>query len=307
MKSVFQILYRRVSNPHFLLDYLICKIGPILPDKFFLQLRFYIKIGHRLNLMNPKTFNEKLQWLKLYNRRPEFTMMVDKAKVKQYVAGIIGEEHIIPTLATYENAEDINFDELPNSFVLKCTHDSGGIVICQDKSKLDQEAAIRKLNKALKTHFFYINREWPYKNVKPRIIAEQYMSDDGCDELTDYKVHNFNGTPRLILVCRNRYKESGLTEDFYSCKWEHLDISRPAHKQANEPIACPQKLDEILRMSKMLSKNNPFIRTDFYLIDSKVYFGELTFYPASGFQTFVPDEWNYILGSWLDLPFKNII
>ncbi len=300
-KNMFKTFLNRIFNP----DYILCKLGLILPDKLFLQLRFYIKMGHRLNLKNPKTFNEKLQWLKLYNRRPEYTMMVDKAKVKQYVADIIGEEHIIPTLAKYDNVEDINFDVLPNSFVLKCTHDSGGIVICHDKSKLDREVALKKINKALKMNFFYVNREWPYKKVKPCIIAEQYMSDDGCNELTDYKVHNFNGTPKIILVCRNRYKESGLTEDFYSCEWEHLDISRPAHKQANVPNSCPQKLDEILYLSKKLSKDIPFVRTDFYLIDNKVYFGELTFYPASGFQKFVPDEWNCILGSWLNLPEKK--
>lgn len=271
-------------------------------DEMYLQRLFPLRTGYKLNIDNPRTFNEKLQWLKLYDRRPEYVQMVDKVEAKKYVAGIIGEEHIIPTLAVFNRAEDINFDLLPNQFVIKCTHDSGGIVICRDKSKLDRQATIDKLQQGLKKNYFYQNREWPYKNVKPRIIVEQYMCNNGDEGLTDYKVHNFNGMPEMILVCRDRYKETGLTEDFYSCNWEHLAILRPDHPHASESQIRPAELDEMLRLSKMLSNNIPFVRTDFYVIDHKVFFGELTFFPSSGMKAFVPQKWDVILGDRLKLP-----
>jgi len=261
-----------------------------------------MRVGYKLNLDNPQTFNEKLQWLKLHNRRPEYTQMVDKVEAKKFVADIIGEDHIIPTLAVYNRVEDIDFDALPDKFVLKCTHDSGGIVVCKDKSKLDKKAALVKLKRGLSRNYYYQNREWPYKNVKPRIIAEQYMSNGGEEELVDYKVHNFNGTPEVILVCRDRYKETGLTEDFFSRQWEHLDISRPDHPQAAKLASRPRELEEMLRLSEMLSKDIPFVRTDFYTIDNKVYFGELTFFPSSGMKSFIPEEWDKTFGDWIKLP-----
>lgn len=279
----------------------VYKFARFYSDRKFLETLFPLRVGYKLNLDNPQTFNEKLQWLKLYDRRPEYTHMVDKVEAKRYVASIIGEEYIIPTLAVYDRAEDIDFEALPNQFVLKCTHDSGGIVICRDKSKLDRKAAIKKLSKGLKVNYFYQKREWPYKNVRPRVIAEQYMSDNG-DELIDYKVHSFNGTPEVILVCRDRYKETGLTEDFYTREWKHLDISRPNHGQAEVPAECPKELEEMLRLSAQLSKDIPFLRSDFYTIDHKVYFGELTFFPASGMTPFIPANWDNILGDWLKIP-----
>lgn len=272
-------------------------------DRKFLEKLFPLRVGYKLNLDNPQTFNEKLQWLKLYDRRPEYSQMVDKVEAKKYVADIIGDEYIIPTLAVYNNAEDIDFDALPNQFVLKCTHDSGSIVICKDKTKLNRKISIKKLAHGLKVNYFYQNREWPYKNVKPRIIAEQYMTNNGS-ELEDYKVHNFNGIPKIILLCRDRYKETGLTEDFYSSNWEHLDILRPDHRNAINNADRPKKFDEMLRLSKQLSKNIPFLRSDFFIVGNKVYFNELTFFPASGMKPFVPVEWDYTFGSWIKLPKK---
>lgn len=273
-------------------------------DRKFLEALFPLRVGYKLNLDNPQTFNEKLQWLKLYDRRPEYTQMVDKYEAKKYVANIIGEEYIIPTLAVYDCAEDIDFDALPNQFVLKCTHDSGGIVICKDKTKFDREAAIKKLSHGLKANYFYQNREWAYKNVKPRIIAEQYMTNF-CKELEDYKIHNFNGKPRVILHCRDRYKETGLTEDFYSCDWEHLNVKRPDHENASKSAERPKELDEMLCLSELLAKNIPFVRSDFYSINHKAYFGELTFFPASGMKAFIPTEWDFKFGEWINLPEKS--
>ena len=281
---------------------LLFRLAPYIKDDVtYIKWRWKAYMDYPLNLEDPNTFNEKLQWIKLHDRQPIYSKLVDKYEVKQYVADIIGEEHIIPTIGVYNRVEDIDFEALPQQFVLKCTHDSGGIVICKDKSLLDHDAAIRKLQHGLKKNYYYQNREWPYKNVKPRIIAEQYMDNDG-QELDDYKVHNFNGEPKVVLVCSNRYKESGLAEDFYSCEWEHLDISRPGLRHSAEVQEKPAELDEMLDLAKKLSVGIPFVRTDFYIINHQVYFGEMTFFPACGMKPFVPREWDYKFGSYIMLP-----
>lgn len=277
----------------------------ILSDETHLKIRFKLKMGRRLDLENPQTFNEKLQWLKLYDRKPIYTTMVDKYAVKQYVAEQIGEEYIIPTLGVWDRFEDINFDALPDQFVLKCTHDSGGLVICRDKSKLDMAAAKTKIEKFLKREYFWVHREWPYKNVKPRIIAEQYMSDNNSFELIDYKIHCFNGEPKFVLLCQNRFGASGLTEDFYDVSWERLSVKRPAHPNAKVLVKRPENLERMLRLSRELARNIPFARIDFYIVNSKIYFGEITFFPASGFSAFEPEEWDYTFGNWIQLPEKT--
>ena len=420
-----------------------------MPDDVYLSRMFKAKVGYPLNLTSPKTFNEKLQWLKLHDRKPIYTTMVDKYAVKDYVASIIGEQYIIPTLGVWDNFDDIDFDALPNQFVLKCTHDSGGLVICKDKSKLDIKKAKKKINKSLHRNYYYMFREWPYKDVKPRIIAEKYMEDESGYELkdykvfnfdgepkmiqvdygrfsrhmrnlyttdwkyieasieyptdpkyiiekpealekmlelartlskgishartdfysideklyfgeitfyhgsgfekftpksfenqisswlklpgggyllkeanfyvwvhrqselknkpnskalSDYKVHSFNGVPKVILVCKDRFSELGLTEDFFDENWTHLDVRREKHPNSNEEIARPAELDKMLELAEALSKDVPFLRSDFYTIDGKVYFGELTFFPASGFEGFKPESFDKTLGDWLALP-----
>ncbi len=264
-------------------------------------------MGYPLDVMNPKTFNEKLQWLKLHDHNPEYTRMVDKYEAKKYVAETIGEQYVIPTLAVYDRVEDIDFASLPDQFVLKCTHDSGGVVICKDKSKFDIEKAKAKLARGLQRNFYCQTREWPYKNVKPRIIAEQYMSSDdgGSGGLTDYKVHNFNGIPKVILVCRDRFKASGLTEDFYTAEWQHIDLKRPDLNNAIYKEPRPAKFEEMLQLSAALAKKTSFVRTDFYCIDDKIYFGEITFFPASGIKPFEPAAWDDKLGEWLKIPVYN--
>lgn len=269
-----------------------------LPDKPYLELIYYAHFGKKLDLKAPKTFNEKLQWLKLYDRNPEYTRMVDKYEAKQYVAEKIGEEYIIPTLGVWDDPDQIDFDALPEQFVLKCTHDSGGLVICRDKSKLNIEEAKEKLKKRLKFRYFYWGREWPYKNVKPRIVAEQYMADN----LRDYKLFCFNGVPRLTLVCSQRFTADGLKEDFYDEAWNHMDVQRPTHGNAIFPIERPKQNELMKKLAAKLSEKLPFARIDFYEINEKVYFGEITFYPASGFEGFKPDEWDLKLGEWIKLP-----
>lgn len=296
------------TNPYKIYNFLATKgvYCKFLSDKSYLQKRYRAHFGKKLNLVDPQTFNAKLQWLKLYDRKPIYTTMVDKYAVKEYVAAQIGEEYIIPTLGLWERFDDIDFDALPDQFVLKCTHDSGGLVICRDKSKFDRAAAKAKIEKFLKREFYWMHREWPYKNVKPRIIAEQYISDNDEGELSDYKIHCFNGVPKFILVCQDRFKTSGLTEDFYSVTWERLEVKRPARPNARISIKRPENLEEMLELSQKLAVNMPFARIDFYIVNGKVYWGEITFYPASGFSAFEPEEWDYTFGSWIQLPEKTI-
>lgn len=278
-------------------------LRPVMSDQRFLRRYFYCKTGYPLHLDHPVTFNEKLQWLKFYDRNPRYTAMVDKVTAKDYVAAKIGSEYIIPTLAVYDQAEDIGFDALPKQFVLKCTHDSGGVVLCKDKASLDKDAALAKLSWGLKRNYYRFSLEYPYKNVRPRIIAEPFVTDAG-KELCDYKVHCFNGVPRLVLVCKDRYAFGGLTEDFFTETWEHLPVRRPDHPNAKEAPLRPPQLDELLVLSRKLSEGIPFVRVDFYLSDDHIYFGELTFFPASGMSPFVPQSFDVLFGSWLELPNK---
>ena len=276
----------------------------MIPDKLYLKLLYKRRIGKALNLKNPQTFNEKLQWLKLYNKKTEYTAMVDKYEVKKYVADKIGREYIIPSLGVWDRFDDIDFDSLPDRFVLKCTHDSGGIVICKNKATFDKNAARALLEKHLAASFYHFGREWPYKNVKPRIIAEQFMEETDGTDLKDYKFFCFNGEPKMILVCAERFAGGGLRENFYDVNWTLMPVQRPKNPNTDYAIDKPLKLSEMLKLSGILAKDIPFARIDFYEINGKIYFGEITFFPASGFENFVPDEWDYTFGSWIQLPEK---
>lgn len=258
----------------------------------------------KLNLKKPQTFNEKLQWLKLYNRNPEYTKMVDKYEAKKYVADIIGEEYIIPTLGVWNNVEDIEFENLPNQFVLKCTHDSGGVIICKDKKNFNIENAKKKLKYSLKQNFYYKGREWPYKNVKPRIIAEEFMCDDNTDELNDYKFMCFNGKVKCSFTCTERRSSSGLKVTFFDNEWHKMPFERH-YPSSDKEIKKPINYDLMLRISERLSQNMDFVRVDLYEINGKVYFGELTFFPGCGMEEFIPDKWDKTLGNWLELTKKN--
>lgn len=276
-----------------------------MPDEKYICRMFQILMNQELSLEHPQTFNEKLQWLKLYNRKTSYTTMVDKYKVREYIRERLGEKYLIPLLGVWNNPEEIDFDILPNQFVLKCNHNSGlGMSICKDKVLFDFAKAKKDLRRGIRENYYQKNREWPYKDVPRKIIAEQYMKSD-AGGLTDYKIHCFNGEPKLILVCKDRFLETGLTEDFFSINWEHLDIRRPKHPNASAPIKKPEELDEMLRLAAILSKDIPFLRVDFYIVDHKIYFSELTFYPASGFDKFVPEIWDNILGDWIKLPEKT--
>ena len=282
-----------------ILKYLLYSFSRILSDKKFLQLKFWLFMGYPLDLEHPRTFNEKLQWLKLYDRKPEYIRMVDKIEAKEYVANIIGEKYIIPTLGVYDKPEDIDFDVLPEQFVLKTTHDSGGVYICRDI--FNKAEVIKKLRKRLKRNVFWYNREWPYKNVKPKILAEKYLTDDGIG-LKDYKFMCYNGECRNMLVCSGRAQHD-LRIDIFDTQWNHLPFKRN-YPNANYKIPKPDNLQEMISLSEKIAKqvSSPFLRVDFYSISNKVYFGELTFYPGSGMVWIRPEEWDEKMGKWLELP-----
>lgn len=274
-----------------------------LPDKIYIQLYYFMQFKHFCNLKHPKTYNEKLQWLKLNDRKDIYTTIVDKYEVKKYIEKKIGEEYIIPTLGIYDNFDDIDFDKLPNQFVIKCTHDSEGIVICKDKSRFDKEKAKKKINKALKYNFYYIGREWPYKNIKPRIMVEKYMENAEDKELKDYKFFCFNGKPKAMFVASDRV--NGQTKfDYYDLKFNHLDIIQHYPNSMNK-IKKPKNFEKMIELSKILSQEFIHVRVDFYEVNGEIYFGEITFYHFSGFQPFIPNKWDNIFGDWLEIPNKK--
>lgn len=276
-----------------------------LPDKLYVMLMFRFKMGYWPNLKNPQTFSEKLQWLKLYNRRPEYTMMVDKYAVKDYVASIIGEEYIIPTLGVWDKPEDIEWDKLPEQFVLKTTHGGGstGVVICKDKSTFDKKKAISKLNSSMKQDIYRYLKEWPYKNVQRRIIAEKYIVDEN-NELNDYKVFNFDGEPRMIEVDYNRFQ--GHLRNLYDTDWERIHATLKYPSDPEREFTKPEVLEELKELCRKLSDGIPHVRSDFFIVDNKIYFGELTFYHGSGYEKTTPEEFNKTLGDWLVLPTEKV-
>lgn len=273
-----------------------------VPDEEYIHRMFWAKMGYQLDLARCATFNEKLQWLKLYDRKPLYTSIVDKYEVKKYVSEIIGEKYVVPTLGVWNSIDRIDFGKLPNQFVLKCTHDSGGVCLVKNKDEESVNKAIKTINRSLRRNYYYLYREWPYKHVTPRIIAEQYLNSNTQGGIVDYKIHCFNGEPTIILVCANRYSESGLTEDFYDIKWNHLQVRRPKYRNAVNLIPMPQELDEMIELSRCLSKGFPFLRVDFYIVQHKVYFGELTFFPNGGFEKFIPESFDLEMGKMLQLP-----
>ncbi len=272
-----------------------------MSDEKFLRKKFRLRMGYDLDLENPRTFNEKLQWLKLHDRKPIYSTMVDKYEVKGYIAGLIGEEYIIPSYGVWDCFEDIDFGRLPDRFVLKCTHDSGGLVIVKDKKTLDISAAREKINTSLKRDYFRFGREWPYKAVRHRVLAEQLLIDEERDVLIDYKVLCFNGEPKLIEVHQGRYSGHH-TQDFYDTDWNLTDISQSEDPRSFKPIPRPAALEEMVALSRTLAKGLAHIRVDWYLIDGKLYFGELTFYDGDGFCPFDNPEDDLMLGSWITLP-----
>lgn len=314
-----EILLKIITNPLLVFKYLARKnLMSWMPDKMYLQMMYRAILGRKLNLKNPQTFNEKLQWLKLYDHNPLYTIMVDKVKAKEYVAEKIGEQYIIPTLGVWKNVEDIDFNTLPERFVIKCNHNSGtGMYICRDKNKMNEEQVRKRLKKGLNENYYKHWREWPYRDVPRRILAEQYLESEKLSyennesevnaslvgDLRDYKFYCFNGEPKLCQVISNRAVDEKI--DFYDMHWERVvglvGLTMGVHNSEQE-ISCPHSFNDMLRCARILSKDIPFSRIDFYDINGRAYWGEITLFPASGFGIFTPDDWNRIIGDWLQLP-----
>jgi len=277
-----------------------------MSDERAIRLRYRYYTGESLNLDNPVSFNEKMQWLKLHDRRHIYTTMADKYEAKRFAAPIIGEQYIVPNYGVWEDAKDIDWDSLPKQVVLKTNHGYGGLtgmVICKDISNLDKKEAIKRLNAALKRNYFYTGREWPYKNIKPLILAEKYIGEN----LMDFRVYCFNGEPKLIYAYQNVAQEDGTKPelsscDIFDCNWNPMPFHQKAMPCGN--VARPLHLNEMLEISAKLSKDVPFLRVDFYE-GEQLYLGELTFYPGGGMSSYCPSEWNDILGSWITLPEKT--
>ena len=270
-------------------------------EEWWIKRQFIKRVGYGLDLKNPKTFNEKLQWLKFHNRKNEYSTMVDKFEVKEYVSNLIGNNYVIPTLGVWNDVDSIDFSSLPKQFVLKCTHDSGSIIICKDKSKFDVKSAKKKLKKWLKYNYYYATFEWPYKNVKPRIIAEKYMEDESGGELKDYKFLCFNGEPKLIEVHSHRLTGGIHTQDIYDMEWKKTKIAQIGDPISKVEYPKPQSFEQMVKFSKILSNNIPHLRVDWYDINGRLYFGELTFYDGAGFCPFEKYSDDLMLGQWMKI------
>ena len=274
-----------------------------VPDRLYLKIRYILCIHKRLNLSKPVGFNEKLQWLKLYYRNSIYEMLADKYEVKEYVKKYLGL-NVIPTIAVWEHADDVSLGLLPEKFVLKCTHDTGSTIICKDRDNFDIDAARKRLQAAMERNMFYQGREWVYRNIRPRIIAEPFFTDENADELKDYKLMCFNGQVRCSFVCSDRFSAEGLHVTFFDRDWNVMPFTRH-YPMRKDGVPKPANYRKMIELAEQMSEGMPFVRIDFYEINNEIYFGEYTFFPGSGFEEFTPDEWDKILGKWIVLPEKH--
>ena len=303
MYIIKRFFWHLFHNPSILVDILWCKFASFIPDELFLRFHFRLCVGYKLNLKKPKTYNEKLQWLKLNDRHEEYTMMVDKVDAKAHVASKVGSKYIIPTLGVWNKVDEIDWNSLPERFVVKSTNDSGGVVVCKDKSKLDITKAKEKLRNLGGRDYTLISKEYPYKNVPHRFIAEEYMEDESGFELKDYKIFCFDGEPKFLFVATGR-QQNDTRFDFYDTDFNHLPVIN-GHPNADVWPTKPQNFEEMLVVARKLSKGIPHVRVDLYNINGKIYFGELTFFHWSGTTPFEPIEWDYKFGEYLKLPIKK--
>ena len=303
--KISKTLYQAITNRQIRFSYLT-KLGIFngMSDETFLKLKYKNVFGKKLDLENPKTFNEKLQWLKLYNRKPEYTIMVDKYKVRDYIARMLGEEYLISLLGVWDDPEDIDFDALPNQFVLKCNHNSGlGMCLCKDKSKLDITQVKEELRKGLKQDYYLTGREWPYKDVPRKIIAEKYM-EDASGDLKDYKFYCFDGVMKFVMINSDRNSDKPTRADYFDRDFNLLDFTWGYEHAACRPEK-PDGFDEMIAIAEKLAQGLPHIRVDLYECNGHIYFGELTFFDGSGFDKIEPIEWEYRIGEMLILPSKK--
>lgn len=315
MNRFIRIVKKLINNPNLIWLYLnTAGLLKSITDEKWIRLMWRSQTGKKINLDNPKGFNEKLLWLMLYDRRPEYTTMVDKYLVREYVSQKVGKQYLIPLIGVYDCAEDINFEELPNEFVLKCNHNSGdGMYICKDKLTINIPKVVETLDKAMKKNYYFAHREWPYKNVNPKIVCEKYMVDkdplNTVGTLVDYKFYCFNGEPKFLYVGVDDISDGEKGElrlSFFDMQWNSPEFYRADHRPIPINVPKPFNFDEMVDVARRLSDQIPFVRVDLYSINGKVYFSELTFYPGAGFGFFSPEEWEDKLGDYIALPSKRV-
>lgn len=280
-------------------NFLVYGIGKLIPDSLWLHMKYKQHLGKRGDFMNPQTFNEKMQWLKLNDRNPEYSLMADKYSVKKRVSELIGEQYVIPLLGVWNRAEEVDISGLPDQFVLKTTHDCGGVIVCRDKSRFDYNKMVNSFSARLSKNYYWNCREWPYKNIQPRIIAEEYMEDKKSKVLPVYKILCFNGQPEIIQTIQND-KQPNESIDYFDVNWNLLDL-RQNYPNSEIPLSRPEKLTEMIEIARKLSRGTRFIRIDLYSINGDIYFSEYTFYSDAGFAAFVPERWDKKLGDMIQL------
>lgn len=289
--------------------YLIYALGRVLKgdaekDEKYLSILYKYKFSKKLNLENPQTYNEKLQWMKVHYYNPLYTKLADKFAVREYIADKIGEEYLIPLIGVYKSFDEIDFSALPNQFVMKCTHDSGGLVICPDKSKLNLKKAKAKIERCLKRNYYTNSREWVYRDIEPQIIIEKYMVDESGYELKDYKFFCFDGKVKAMFMATDRGSDAETKFDFFDRDFNHLNFTN-GHPNSDKELKKPDKFNEMIELAEKISEGFPHERVDLYNINGKLYFGEITFFHWSGLKPFKPEKWDKIFGDWFKLPERN--
>lgn len=301
-------IYSILHNRRHLVFAIYRRLPWLIPnDKLYLKIYYWLDLKKKLDLEHPKTFNEKLQWMKIYDRNPQYTMMVDKYLVKEHVASIIGPEYVIPTIAMWKSPDEVDWSVLPEQFVLKTNHDGGcnGIVVCKDKNVLDKKKAVKELRRSFRRSSYMIGREWPYKNVKKVVFAEKYMEDSKTRELRDYKFFCFDGEAKAMYVASSRNSKDGVRFDFFDADFNHLDLTQGKHQMSQTTIEKPESFELMKELASKLSKGIPQVRIDFYEVDGHPYFGEYTFFHLGGTGQFNPESYDYAWGEWIRLPKKN--
>lgn len=289
------------ANPYIVFHYAASRINlKWIPDVAYLKLMYRARTGEKLNMDEPVTFNEKIQWLKVYDRNPLYPQLVDKYEVRNYISSKIGEDYLIPLIGVYNHVDEIDFGTLPDSFVLKCTHDSGGVVICKDKESFDLHAAKEKLERHMAINYYWTKREWPYKDVTPKIVCEKYMVDESGLELKDYKIFCFHGVPKMIQVDFDRFQ--GHKRNLYTPEWQYIEASIEYPANPDKTVKKPRQLDKMLNLARVLSHGFPHVRVDFYSINDQLYFGELTLHHGSGIEKFEPSSLGVKMGTWIKIP-----
>lgn len=303
-RPFYNAIHSLFCNPYHFVAAIIVRLSFLFSDETYVRLIYYFSFHHKINLDNPQTYNEKLQWLKLNYHNPLWTTLADKVAVKDYVAKLIGKEYVIPTLAVWDNIETINFNELPKQFVMKTNHDGGnnGVFVCKDKAKVDLKKVCKKMTESLHRNTYLLGREWPYKDIPRKVFAEQYI-DDASGELKDYKFFCFNGTVKYLFVATGRQSGKEVMFNYYDADFNLLNL-RQQHPMSDKPIAKPVNFEEMKRIASVLSQGIPEVRVDLYDANGRIYFGEYTFFHHGGVVPFHPKDWDEIWGKEIELPDK---